>query len=190
MDTGQIVAIVVLVIILVVVIAALLAWQRKRRTDELKGQFGPEYERTVEDRGDRRVAEQELAERQEHRSKLQIRELDAVRRQQFSDSWQHIQSRFVDEPDGAVSDAHRLVREVMGERGYPTDDFEQQADDVSVDHPDVVGDYREAVRINDASQQGRATTEELREAMVHYRSLFARLLGEQGSQGTQEARGR
>ena len=112
----------------------------------------------------------------ERRARLELRELDPVRREELTQEWQQVQTRFVDEPVLATSEAHVLVRRVLSERGYPTEDLDSQTDLVSVDHPEVVGDYREAVRRTRAGEKGEATTEDLREAMVHYRSLFSRLL--------------
>jgi len=173
------IVIIVIVAVVAVVVLGLMRWQRQHRSDQLKSQFGSEYDRTVSARGDRQSAEQDLTHRQERRSQLELRDLDAVQRQQYTGSWQQVQTQFVDDPPGAVSEAYRLVRQVMAARGYPTDDFEQQADDVSVDHPELVADYRAAVRVTKASDEGTAGTEDLREAMVHYRALFTRLLDKQ-----------
>lgn len=173
--------VILVVAVLAVLVAAALLVSRKRRSSRLREQYGDEYERTVHERGGRREAERDLVERQEQRRQLEIRPLDPVRRQELAASWQQVQARFVDEPVEAVAEADRLVRTVMSERGYPTDDFDRQADTVSVDHPEVVGDYRSAHRISEESREGRVTTEQLREAMVHYRSLFGRLLDSEGS---------
>ena len=180
------VVIVVIVVVVALVILGLMRWQRQHRSDQLKSQFGSEYDRTVSERGDRQAAEQDLSHRQERRSKLELRNLDAVQRQQYTNSWQQVQTQFVDDPPGAVGEAYRLVRQVMAARGYPTDDFEQQADDVSVDHPELVADYRAAVRVTKANDEGTASTEDLREAMVHYRALFTELLEKQEHEGEEE----
>ena len=180
------VVVVLIVVVIAVVVLGLLRWQRKHRSDQLKSQFGSEYDRTVSERGDRQAAEQDLSRRQERRSTLELRNLDAVQRQQYTSSWQQVQTQFVDDPPGAVGEAYRLVRQVMAARGYPTDDFEQQADDVSVDHPELVADYRAAVRVTEASDEGTASTEDLREAMVHYRALFTELLEKQEQEGEEE----
>ncbi len=181
-------AVIVVLVIVVVALAALglVLMQRQRKSGQLKEKFGPEYDRTVSDRGNRRSAEQDLTERQEHRQKLQLRSLDAVERQQYDASWRQVQTRFVDDPSGALGDAHRLVQQVMAARGYPTDDFDRQADVISVDHPEVVADYRAAVRLTKGDDRDGAGTEDLREAMVHYRALFARLLDAQGSNEMEE----
>ena len=170
------------VIIAIIVVAAIAAavWfmQQKRKSDELKGRFGPEYERTVHATSSRREAEAELERRQERVDHLDIRELSAQDRGQFANSWEQVQTQFVDDPSGSVADADRLIGEVMMKRGYPVGDFEQRAADISVNHPDVVSNYREAHRLALMSERGEASTEDLRKAMVHYRSLFNDLLGE------------
>ncbi len=167
--------------VLVIVVAVLLCaviWLalRQRRTAQLREGFGPEYDRTLEERGDQRAAEAELRERVQRRRGYDIRELEPQARDRYAARWRETQARFVDQPASTLTDADALVNEVMRERGYPVDDFEQQAADVSVDHPSVVEHYREAhaVRASDET-----STEQLREAFVHYRALFAELLGEQ-----------
>jgi hypothetical protein len=179
---------VIVVIIVVVALAALglVLLQRQRKSGQLKQKFGPEYDRAVQDRGDRRAAEQDLAGRQEQRQELRLRDLDAVERQEYDSSWHQVQTRFVDDPAGALGDAYRLVQQVMGARGYPTDDFDRQADVISVDHPELVADYRAAVHLTKETDRDGARTEDLREAMVHYRALFARLLDTQGSNEMEE----
>ena len=171
------------VIIAVIVVAAVFAvvWylQQKRKSDELRGRFGPEYERTVHASDSRREAESELARRQERVDRLDIRPLTAEDRGRFANSWQLVQTQFVDDPAGAVADADSLIGDVMLKRGYPVGDFEQRAADISVDHPTVVSNYRDAHRLAQLSERGEASTEDLRKAMVHYRSLFNDLLGEQ-----------
>jgi FtsZ-interacting cell division protein ZipA len=173
--------VVLLIVAVVVVIALLLAMRaRARRSEALQERFGPEYERTVEESGDQRAAEKQLQQRQERREKLQIRELQPEVREMYLVEWRTTQTRFVDDPSPAVRDADSLVMNVMRDRGYPVDDFEQRAEDVSVDHPGVVDNYRAAHRISLADEEGQATTEDLRQAMVHYRELFTELLGEPG----------
>jgi len=166
--------------VLVIVVAVLLCaviWLalRQRRSAQLREGFGPEYDRTLEERGDQRAAEAELRERVERRRGYEIRELEPEARERYAARWRETQAHFVDEPASTLTDADALVNEVMRERGYPVDDFETQAADVSVDHPGVVEHYRQAhaVRAGDET-----STEELREAFVHYRALFAELLGD------------
>lgn len=163
-----------------VVVILALAWLGvdRQRSRQLQEKFGPEYGRTVADRGDRRAAESELREREQVREKLEIRPLSAGQREHYGREWEQVQSTFVDNPSGAVAQADRLVAEVMRERGYPVDDFEQQAAIVSVDHPNVVANYREGHTIYLSFDRGDASTEDLRQAMQHYRALFDDLLGD------------
>jgi len=164
----------VLVAVAVVVVAFVLS--QKRRTDELRGKFGPEYERLVHEHGDPRRAESELTKRTERVKQLHIKALSPEHRDRFADAWRSDQARFVDDPKGAVVEADRLVADLMQVRGYPVGDFEQRAADVSVDHPHVVQNYRVAHDIALREQRGEASTEDLRKAMVHYRALFEDLL--------------
>lgn len=149
---------------------------RKRRTKLLRERFGPEYERTVKREGDIRRAEGVLEFREKRREKLQIRPLPEADRARFAEQWTSVQSLFVDDPKGAVTQADRLLMEVMQARGYPTGDFEQRAADVSVDHPALVENYRIAHDIALRHDKREASTEDLRRAMIHYRSLFDDLL--------------
>jgi hypothetical protein len=168
----------VVVIVLVAIAAGVYSYmQQQRKSKELQERFGSEYEREVETKG-RRGGERELSGRTERVGKLRIRELDSADQQRFSDEWRNVQAHFVDEPAEAISEADRLVQEVMDQRGYPISDFEQQAADVSVEHPEVVANYREAHSIAEAHESGGADTEQLRQAMIHYRALFSELLGE------------
>jgi hypothetical protein len=173
MDTVTLILTVVIVILLVALVAALVS---KRRSSTLKERFGPEYERTVAERGDQRSAESELRDRAKQRDRLDIRPLEPAQRERYQMSWRETQARFVDEPGPAVHEAHVLIAQVMRDRGYPVDDFETRSDELSVDHPDVVQNYRAAQHISTANDRGDASTEDLRQAMVHFRSLFDRLL--------------
>jgi hypothetical protein len=170
----------IVIAVAAVVVLALVLWNalRARRTRTLREGFGPEYDRTVADAPSKREAEAELAERRKRREELDIRPLDEGAREHYADEWQATQARFVDDPGGAIAEADVLIQRVMRERGYPVEDFEQRAADVSVDHPDVVNNYRAAHGISVAHERKRATTEDLRVAMQHYRSLFDELLGE------------
>src|SRR3954453_7769378 len=165
-------AVLVIVIVALLVVVGLLVW-RQRRSAALRDGFGPEYDRVVEERGDQRAAEAELRERRDRRRSYDIKPLGAAARDRYAERWRATQAKFVDEPAPALTDADALVGEVMRERGYPVEDFEQQAADVSVDHPTVVEHYRQAHAVHSAR---RASTEDLRQAMVHYRALFAELL--------------
>jgi predicted nucleic acid-binding protein len=160
----------------VVVIAVALFAADRRRSQQLEEKFGPEYGRAVRERGDRRAAESELREREQVRDRLEITPLSDRQRERYGREWEEVQSAFVDNPSSAVADADRLVAEVMRERGYPVDDFEQQAAVVSVDHPDVVANYREGHAIYLRCDRGEASTEDLRQALQHYRALFDDLL--------------
>jgi cytoskeletal protein RodZ len=168
--------VVIAVVVIVAVALAVWAAMRKRRTEQLRQQFGSEYDRTVEETGRERDAESELEARRRRREELDIRPLAPGARTRYADEWRSVQTRFVDDPSGAVVQADALVTQVMRERGYPMDDFEQRAADVSVDHPEVVSNYRAAHGISIANERGKATTEDLRTAMVHYRALFVELL--------------
>jgi hypothetical protein len=149
---------------------------RRKRTERLKQQFGPEYERTVADAGEQQAAEKELVARERKRNKLDIRPLTRDALQAYSQRWRQVQTAFVDNPSNALDDADRLLTEVMRERGYPVDDFDQRAADISVDHPTVVENYRAAHTIHLSDQNGDADTEKQRQAFVHYRALFDKLL--------------
>lgn len=170
----------VLIGIAVLVVLAAVVWRAlaARRTHTLQTQFGSEYDRTADELGGRRQAESELSARQERREQLTIRPLPAEARQRYAGQWRAIQAQFVDSPAAAVAAADGLVTSVMSDRGYPTDDFEQRAADVSVDHPHVVQNYREGRDLSRASDRGEATTEDLRRAMQNYRALFDELLGD------------
>jgi hypothetical protein len=168
------------VVIAVVVIVALVgAWLalRQRRTQGLKTQFGSEYDRAVTETGGRRAAESELEARRKRRESLNIQTLDPAARERYASRWERVQARFVDAPSGAVTEADELVQEVMRARGYPVEDFAQREADISVDHPQVVENYRAAHAISMAAGHDQAGTEDLRQAMVHYRALFLELLG-------------
>jgi len=170
--------IIVSVVIIAILIAAVWWYSMRQRSEKLRERFGPEYERTVAEKGDTRRAENELTARQKRVSQLDIRPLAADERRRFNDEWRAVQARFVDDPSTAVGDADALVGRVMEARGYPVGDFEQRAADVSVDHPTVLEHYRAAHAVALRHAQGQASTEDLRQAMVNYRALFAELLEE------------
>ena len=164
------------VVIAVVVGVMVARANRRKRTDRLREHFGPEYERAVGEAGDQGAAEKELVERERKRKKLDIVALAPESRAKYAEHWRTVQTAFVDDPSRAVGDADRLVTQVMRERGYPIDDFEQRAADISVDHPNVVDHYRAAHAIHVAQEHGDIGTEAQREAFVHYRALFEKLL--------------
>ena len=167
-----------IIIIAVVIAVAAVAWfvLQKRRTEGLKHRFGPEYDRAIKEHGDQRKAEAELGAREKRVEKFRMVTLSEADRGRFASDWKAAQARFVDSPKGAIQDADNLVGKVMQARGYPMGDFDQRAADVSVDHPRVVDHYRTAHGIALRNQKEGATTEELRTAMVHYRTLFEDLL--------------
>ena len=171
--------IIVAVVIIGILVAAVWWYSMRQRSAKLQEKFGPEYERTVAEKGDTRKAEDELTDRQKRVSKLEIKPLAADERRRFNDEWRAVQARFVDDPSAAVRDADTLVGRVMEARGYPVGDFEQRAADVSVDHPTVLEHYRAAHAVALRHAQGQASTEDLRQAMVNYRALFDELLEEQ-----------
>jgi hypothetical protein len=168
---------VVIVVALIVLAALIWTSYRRARSRRLREGFGPEYDRALEERGDRGEAEAHLREREERRDSLDIRPLAPASRERYAQEWSEVQARFVDEPVGAVAEADGLVMIVMRERGYPMDDFERQAELISVDHPTVVEDYRAGHAAFAAYDDGESSTEDLRRAMVHYRALFDELLG-------------
>ena len=180
-------AIVVIAAIAAIVVARSV--NSRKRTKQLKERFGPEYERTLGETGEQRAAEDELAARERRRDKLNIVALSPQAREKYAASWRAVQTAFIDNPARAVGDADRLVVAVMRERGYPIEDFDQRAADISVDHPAVVDNYRAAHRISLSQQQGNVDTEEERQAFVHYRALFEKLLETDRDQdNSQEAR--
>jgi hypothetical protein len=168
--------VVIAVAVVVVLAVALFGLLRQRRTTRLQDQFGPEYNRTLDSADNKRQAEAELRAREDRRQQLEIRPLSLASRERYSERWQVAQSQFVDDPRGAVVVADSLIQSVMSERGYPVEDFEQRAADVSVDHPQVVENYREGHRLAMASANGDDSTENLRRAMQHYRALFDELV--------------
>ena len=167
---------VVVAVVIIIVVAALFA-VRKRKSVQLKERFGPEYDRLVQQNGGAAHAEDVLAEREKRVEKFSIRPLSPGDRERYAEEWELVQRRFVDDPSMAVTEADNLVTAVMSARGYPMVDFEQRAADVSVNHPTVVQNYRSAREIVLRHGKGRSTTEDLRQAMVYFRSLFEELLG-------------
>jgi hypothetical protein len=172
-------AIAVIAVAAALVIGGVAAWAfMQRRSKRLRSTFASEYDRTLASTGGRREAERELLERQKQRDELEIRPLSPGARERYLERWERTQSEFVDSPETALRDANTLVEDVMAERGYPVQDFEQQAAVISVDHADVVENYRTAHAISIAAAGGEASTEEMRRALRHYRSLFEDLLEE------------
>jgi FtsZ-interacting cell division protein ZipA len=176
MDQKQMGLIVVVVIVAVAVVAIAFFTSRKRRSMKLRERFGPEYDRVLRQEGDARKAEGVLEFREKRREKFKIRPLSAADKSSFTTRWNEVQARFVDDPTGSVTVADSLVTEVMQARGYPIGEFDQRAADISVDHPLVVENYRAAHEVALRHSAGKASTEDLRRAMVHYRVLFQELL--------------
>jgi hypothetical protein len=172
----KLIALAVTVILVVAALAWLYVRRRRTTTAELRQRFGPEYEQAVREHGSERRAQAQLSDREKRVERLKIRGLDPTERQRFSGQWTSLQSRFVDDPKGTVTEADQLVSSLMQTRGYPVADFNQRAADISVDHPQVVANYRSAHEIALRLGKGEASTEDLRTAMIHYRSLFEDLV--------------
>jgi len=172
----KLIVLAVAVILIIAAIAWLYVRKRRSTTEGLRQRFGPEYERAVREHGSERKAEAKLTDREKRVEKLNIRDLNPMERERFSTEWKSVQSRFVDSPKGAVTEADDLVSSLMKTRGYPVSDFDQRAADISVDHPRVVENYRSAHEIAKRVGKDEATTEDLRTAMIHYRSLFEELV--------------
>ena len=168
--------IVIAVVAAIVLLAVFLSATRTRRTRSLQDRFGNEYDRTVEQTGGKSAAERELRDREKRHDALDLRPLSPEQRDRYVQEWQTTQGRFVDDPSGAVAEADRLVQRVMKDRGYPVDDFDRRAADISVEHPELVEKYRTAHGVAQKSERGQASTEELRHSVRHYRAVFAVLL--------------
>jgi hypothetical protein len=181
-NTTQLVLVAVIFLIIGGVIA--MAVMRVQRTKRLKDRFGPEYERAISEIGDKRQAEDELDARLAHVNTLDIRALTAEEVNRYGLEWQKTQTEFVDEPLSALQKADRLIREVMKARGYPVEDFEQRAADISVDYPELVSDYRGMHMIAVKEKEDEVSTEEMRQAMVHGRTLFENLIRQESTEET------
>jgi hypothetical protein len=169
---------IVIIVVVVLAAAAVFLMYRRRESAQLHERFGPEYEHTLEDSGDRRSAERELRQRERRVSKLDIVPLSRESAELYRGEWVQIQHSFVDRPGSAVADADRLVLRMMREAGYPVDEFDQRVNDISVDHPEVAAHYRDAHRVAVAQAHGEADTEELRQAVTAYRALVDALLAD------------
>ncbi|HLK45400.1 MAG TPA: hypothetical protein VKT18_05405 [Acidimicrobiales bacterium] len=180
MSTMAVVIIVVACVVVLAAIASIVAYRRAQR-GKLRQRFGPEYDRAVETSGSPRQAEADLRGRVELRDRLSIRPLSAEQRERAEREWERVQAEFVDSPARSLDQADSLLTKVMVDRGYPMQDFEGQADLISVDHADVVAHYRKAHGIQVASQTGGASTDEIRDAFMAYRELFANLLADTGA---------
>ncbi len=178
------------VIIVAVVVVAILAWflLRQRRSLTLRRRFGPEYEHAIREFGGRSKAEDALLARQKRMERIRIHSLSNDDRDRFAEEWHGVQSRFVDDPPGSIQQADRLVNQVMRARGYPMTEFDRRAEDLSVEYPHVVRNYRAAHAIALRHEKGEASTEDLRKALVYYRDLFEELLGAHATVGPKEVR--
>lgn len=179
MNASQLLALIVAVVVLVVAVCLIVAAVRKRRRRaELQSAFGPEYDRTVEGSGKRRHAERELAERKQRHDALEIRPLSAASRQRYLTAWEGVQSRFIDQPVLALSEADHLVTRVMAERGYPTDGARTQEDMLSVGHAAVLDNFRAGHAIEQANRSDHSDTEQVRQGMLHFRTVFEELVSD------------
>lgn len=174
---GSDLLIIVAVVAILVIVGGWLLYN-KRRSEHLRTRFGSEYDRQIEEKGSRSKAEADLAEREKRVSKLTIRPLSPADQDKFLDRWTKVQATFVDDPQRSVDYADALLAEVMSARGYPVNDFEQRAGDISVDHPNVVQHYRAGHDIAVRHSRGEASTDDLRQALIHYRALFEELVTE------------
>jgi len=179
------ITLIIVIVVAVAIVAALVVagyqMARRKQTERLRQQYGPEYDRAISEADSQRAAESELRERAKRHDKLQLRTLDSSERADFDRRWTEVQGQFVDDPSTAVRNADRLVVDVMAARGYPAEeDFDRRADDLSVEHAEVVQRYREARRIAEANEDGRADTEDLRQAVTSYRALVQALLAGDG----------
>jgi hypothetical protein len=179
-----------IIVVAAIVIVAIVVWRAvaAKKTRALQGRFGPEYDRALDSADSRRQAEADLKARAERRDELDIRPLPPGARERYVGEWQHVQARFVDDPDAAVRESDMLIQQVMSDRGYPMDDFEQRAADISVDHPDVVENYRRGHALAEADANGSGSTEDLRLAMRHYRLLFEELVSAAEDEPTAQER--
>ncbi|MCB5179774.1 hypothetical protein [Streptomyces antimicrobicus] len=186
MSTGTLLAIIIpSAVVLIALVVGLWMFFRHRR---LQREFGTEYERVLDETGGTLAADRELRSRQQRHDDLDLRDLPADTRRQYAEAWTRVQEHFVDQPDEAVDEADALVTRVMRERGYPTEGYEQRVRDLSVEHGRTLEHYRSAHEVHERQTQGRATTEELRGAMVHYRALFDELLVPAGPAGRNDTR--
>lgn len=187
MDTTTITILVIAVIVVVIAAAAITAYVRRRHTHELKSKFGPEYLRAVDETGSRKEAESRLQRREQRVRSYAIHPLAGEERTRFNDQWRKVQADFVDSPKAAISEADGLLGEVMRAKGYPVGDFERQSADLSVDHPVVVQEYRAAHDVAIRHARGETNTEDLRQAMIHYRALFDELANDDARTETKAA---
>ena len=183
------IATIILIIVILVIIAAIVYAVQVGRRKKLQSTFGPEYDRTVADTGNRTEAERELRERERRHAKLELTELSPESRAKYAAAWEEVQIQFVDDPAAAAGTADELVTRLIAERGYPTGEYDERLADLSVEHANTLQHYREAHQISERNRNGEANTEDLRQALVHYRALFADLLGTDPVKATPAANG-
>ncbi|WP_282785864.1 hypothetical protein [Nocardia sp. CC201C] len=174
--SGEVLTVVIVAVVLVVLALAMLALRPMWRRRRLRSKFGPEYDRTVQEAEDRKAAERELAQREQRHAELELRDLSDQEQRRYEMEWARVQERFIDDPPQALGAADRLVVALMADRGYPTEDYRQRVADLSVEHARPLDNYRTAHDIADRAADGRASTEDMRTAIVHYRELFQDLL--------------
>jgi hypothetical protein len=190
MDTPTLIAVIALVVVVLLLVALGLAAARKRRSAALREEFGPEYDRALDDTGKRRDAEKDLAARKDEHDQLELRPLTPAARERYTASWTAAQARFVDAPAQALNEADALVTQLMAERGYPTDDFDSRTRLLSVEHAHVLDDYRSAHEVELASRARTADTESVRNAMLDFRRVFEDLMAvDEGEPYPQETPG-
>ncbi len=180
------IAVAVAAIVLAIIAGFAMSIRQNRRDEELRSDFGPEYDRTVKETGSRKKAQEALQGRRDRVAKFHLKPVSQADRERFLSEWQGVQARFVDAPGDAISDADELVGDAMRARGFPTGDYDQRFKDISVEHPYVVQHYREAHLIAKKNQAGQADTEALRQAMMHYRELFKELLNAPARDGEEQ----
>jgi hypothetical protein len=185
-NTTLIIVIVVAVVLIAAIVVIGSRMARQRRTEQLRQQYGPEYDRAIDQAESPREAESELRDRSKRHEQLELRSLDSSEREDFARRWSDVQGQFVDDPNDAVRNANLLVVEVMSARGYPVEDFDQQAADLSVQYPELTQRYREARSIARANENGNANTEDLRQAVTSYRSLIKALLADDDRDRTRQ----
>jgi hypothetical protein len=178
---------IILIIVILVVLAAIVYGVQAGRRKKLQSTFGPEYDRAVADSGSRTEAEKELRERERRHAELELKPLSSESQAKYSAAWEEVQIQFVDNPAEAVGTADELVTRLITERGYPTGDYDEKLSNLSVEHAGTIQHYRDAHEISERNKGGEASTEDLRQALVHYRALFADLLGTNPVTATSEA---
>ncbi|WP_330180781.1 hypothetical protein OHB26_30905 [Nocardia sp. NBC_01503] len=178
--SGAMTTVVIIILVIAAVVVIALALLPRMRSRKLRERFGPEYDRTLEQADSRREAERELTEREKRHSQLRLRELGDDEKRRYTMQWAHVQEQFIDDPARALDNADRLLTLAMADRGYPTEGYDQQVADLSVEHARPLAEYRRAHEIAGRAGRGEVSTEDMRAAIVDYRQLFADLVGVNG----------